>query len=593
MIKLFKTGRLKNLSIRNKLIAITASTATLALLIGFSFVIYNTIKNFRKEMISSSELHAKLLAEYTITPLEFQYKYAANEVLDKLRTFQEVECGIVYDKNGNIFSSYYKTRLQNQQQEFTPKNAKGSFFNKNFLYVFQPIYSNGEIIGTLFLKISSEKLKERISNYLKTMNWIILFILFLIFIFSIAFQKSISKPILELAKYSQNVALNENYTINFSHDRTDEIGILYDSFAQMIQKIQERMNERDIANNSLIERTIDLTNALENLKNAQNHLIQSEKMAALGQLIAGVAHEVNTPLGAIRSSVGNILLNFSETLSSLPSFFCSIDEDEKEFLHSLISKSLNYNHNLSAKEERQYKRVISSQLEEQSVTHSREIADTLVDMGLFEDLSPYIHFFKRDRGFDILQKAYKLSSIQRSANNISIATDKASKVVFALKNYARYDHTGEMTMSDITEGIETVLTLYQNQLKHGIELIKEFDPVPQILCYPDELNQVWTNIIHNAIQAMENKGTLELHIHSNPEKITVSITDSGKGIPDEIKDRIFEPFFTSKPKGEGSGLGLDIVKKIIEKHNGSIQVQSKPGQTTFCIALPLNHKMEG
>jgi signal transduction histidine kinase len=128
-------------------------------------------------------------------------------------------------------------------------------------------------------------------------------------------------------------------------------------------------------------------------------------------------------------------------------------------------------------------------------------------------------------------------------------------------------------------------------MKHGIELIKEFEPVPQLMCYPDELNQVWTNIIHNAIQAMDNKGILAIKLRSDENFIRICITDSGKGIPESIKDRIFEPFFTSKPKGEGSGLGLDIVKKIIEKHNGMIKVESKPGKTTFCISLPINSKM--
>ncbi|MBP7562225.1 MAG: GHKL domain-containing protein [Candidatus Cloacimonetes bacterium] len=591
MINLINIEKLKNLSIKNKLIAITVTTATIALFIGFSFVIFNTVKTFRSEMLASSVMHARLLCEYTITPLEFQYKYAADEVLDKLKTIPDIEAGIIFDANGQVFSSYYKFRKNIEEIKFSPLHRQNSYFKKDHLYVYQPIVSNGIVIGTLFLKVSSDSLKQRISNYIKTMIWILLVILLLIFIVSIALQKSISKPILDLADYSKKVALNENYTIDFNQYRTDEIGVLYNSFSQMIQKIQERMHERDEANNSLIDRTIELTEALENLKQTQNHLIQSEKMAALGQLIAGVAHEVNTPLGAIRSSVGNILQNFTETLSSLPEFFCSISDDEKIFLHGLINKSLNYNHHLSAKEERQYKRTISAILDEHEVNHSREVADTLVDMGIFEEIEACVPFLKRENGFDILQKAYKLSSIQRSANNINIATDKASKVVFALKNYARYDHTGEMTMSDITEGIETVLTLYQNQMKHGIELIKEFEPVPQLMCYPDELNQVWTNIIHNAIQAMDNKGILAIKLRSDENFIRICITDSGKGIPESIKDRIFEPFFTSKPKGEGSGLGLDIVKKIIEKHNGMIKVESKPGKTTFCISLPINSKM--
>ena len=133
-----------------------------------------------------------------------------------------------------------------------------------------------------------------------------------------------------------------------------------------------------------------------------------------------------------------------------------------------------------------------------------------------------------------------------------------------------------------------MLTLYYNQLKQGIEVIKNYpEDLPKIPCYPDELNQVWTNLIHNAIQAMESKGTLTIDVKQQQENILVSIIDSGKGIPAEILPKIFQPFFTTKPAGEGSGLGLDIVKKIVDKHRGTISFQSVPGNTTFTVQLPI------
>ncbi|RMG07246.1 MAG: GHKL domain-containing protein, partial [Cyanobacteria bacterium J055] len=139
------------------------------------------------------------------------------------------------------------------------------------------------------------------------------------------------------------------------------------------------------------------------------------------------------------------------------------------------------------------------------------------------------------------------------------------------------------------EGIETILTLYQNQLKHGVEVVRNFDSsLPKISCYPDELNQVWTNLIHNALQAMDNKGKLVIDACQTDGKIEVSITDSGAGISPEVLPKIFQPFFTTKPPGEGSGLGLDIVRKIIEKHQGTIEVDSVPGKTKFTVSLPIN-----
>ncbi|MEG3898305.1 MULTISPECIES: ATP-binding protein [unclassified Microcoleus] len=335
------------------------------------------------------------------------------------------------------------------------------------------------------------------------------------------------------------------------------------------------------------ERTQELKTALENLQTTQEELIQSEKMAALGQLVAGVAHELNTPLGAIRSSAGNMTKFLGQTLTNLPSLFQSLSPAESEKFGELLYRSLQKDMTLTAKEERKLKRALISQLEGEDIDEADDIADTLVDMGIYEadDFLSMLQNVDRDR---ILEMAYKLSEIQRGTQTINTAADRASKVVFALKTYARYDSSETMVQSNITEGIETVLTLYQNNLRHGVEVIRNFQKIPPVMCYVDQLNQVWTNLIHNALQAMDNKGTLTLDIVQEGNYIKVGVTDSGKGIPPEVMPKIFAPFFTTKPPGEGSGLGLDIVRKIVDKHHGKIEVESVPGQTTFTVVLPVN-----
>jgi two-component system, NtrC family, sensor kinase len=133
-----------------------------------------------------------------------------------------------------------------------------------------------------------------------------------------------------------------------------------------------------------------------------------------------------------------------------------------------------------------------------------------------------------------------------------------------------------------------VLELDRNSIKKGIEVTRNYQLLPAIWCYSDEMIQVWTNLIYNAIQAMEGKGRLAIATHQQGRYIVVQFTDSGCGIPPEIQARIFEPFFTTKPAGEGSGLGLNISQKIIDKHQGRIEVDSQPGQTTFKIWLPID-----
>ena len=207
-------------------------------------------------------------------------------------------------------------------------------------------------------------------------------------------------------------------------------------------------------------------------------------------------------------------------------------------------------------------------------------------MGIYEEVYPFIPLLQNPHASLILQTAYNLSAQQYNSDNILTAVERAAKIVFALKSYAHYDYSGEMTNANVTEGIDVVLTLYHNQLKHGIEVSKHYQEVPAIYCYPDELNQVWTNLIHNAVQAMQGQGTLDITVSHQEQYVVVAVTDSGSGIPDNIKERIFEPFFTTRPSGEGSGLGLDIVRKIIDKHQGKITVDSQPGNTTFRVFLP-------
>lgn len=352
--------------------------------------------------------------------------------------------------------------------------------------------------------------------------------------------------------------------------------------------LQNLQNNLQSKNDELAKTNERLNAALLELKATQTELVHSEKMAALGQLIAGIAHEINTPLGAIRSSVGNSFKFLNQSLEQLPGLFQSLSPEEAENFVALLNRSLQEKPSFSAKEDRKVKRFLVEQLKSEKVEKAEDLADTIVDMRIYNKIDAFLPLLKRPDSLEILEIAYKISGMQRGMQTIETAADRAAKIIFALQEYTGGKPSSEKSLAKIADGIETVLTLYHNQIKCGVNVVLNCPELPPVLCYPDELNQVWTNIVHNALHAMDYQGTLTIDAIEEDEQIKITVTDTGKGIPFEIQQKIFEPFFTTKPLGEGSGLGLHIVKQIIDKHQGKIEVESLPGQTRFTVYLPKN-----
>jgi signal transduction histidine kinase len=244
---------------------------------------------------------------------------------------------------------------------------------------------------------------------------------------------------------------------------------------------------------------------------------------------------------------------------------------------------------LSSREERAVRREVAAILQSEGISDPEHRADVLVQMGAQHSVEQHLGLLRHTHCDKMLQTASNIATVIDSTNNINAAVERVAKIVFALKSFSRADSSGEMVDANIRDGLDTVLTIYQNQIRHGVDLVRHYAEVPLLRCLPDQLNQVWTNLIHNSLQAMKHKGCLTVDIAQQGQELVVSIGDSGCGIPQAIRDRIFEPFFTTKPTGEGSGLGLDIVKKIVDKHKGRITVSSELGVgTTFSVYLPLD-----
>lgn len=359
------------------------------------------------------------------------------------------------------------------------------------------------------------------------------------------------------------------------------------TFYQEAESLRKMNAEISMQNELIYKQKLELERAISHLQETQEKLIVSEKLASLGQLIAGIAHEINNPVGAINASNKNnedILISMQEYLPEVLKIF-SEQRGLLDLFFELYNKYYDALESFSTMESRRKKRELSSLLENYNVEDPFTIADVMVDLGITELEERYIPIYKNTYLFQFL---FWFISLHRNNQIIQVAHARTSKIIYALKNYSRVNHKGEKVLTDIKDNLDTVLTLYHNQLKMTIEVEKDFQDIPKIYCYSEDLLQVWTNLIYNALQAMQFQGKITIRTEKVDDMVVVSISDTGHGIPENLQKKIFDPFFTTKPAGEGSGLGLDIVKRIIEKHSGNIQVQSKPGLTTFSVWLPID-----
>ncbi|WP_338766972.1 ATP-binding protein [Bernardetia sp. ABR2-2B] len=354
------------------------------------------------------------------------------------------------------------------------------------------------------------------------------------------------------------------------------------------EELKQNLEELKTTQEQLRKQKTEIENAYKELQFTQKQLIQSEKLASLGQLIASIAHEINTPLGAIRSSADSIENILLQTLPNLPNFLKTLDDKTIVVFNKFVEISSKKTDLLSTREQRVAKYDLIEELEQQGFVGVEEYADLITDMNMHQEKEMIKLLLQTENKEEVFETAYQLSTVIKSNQTIQEATKRAGKTVFALKNFARQDHSEEKSEVDLNQSIETTLILYHNQVKQGIDIKRNLDYVPSFLGYPDELMQVWTNLIHNAIQAMKGKGNLIVSTSTTKNNILVSIQDTGGGIPKKIQERVFDAFFTTKPIGEGSGLGLDITKKIIDKHNGKIWFETEEGiGTTFFIEIPI------
>jgi len=376
----------------------------------------------------------------------------------------------------------------------------------------------------------------------------------------------------------------------------DKINILKKEFSQNLElKVNERTRELSAMVELVYEQKRAVEQTLKELKETQAQLVEAEKKAALGQLVSSVAHEINNPISAIQANVGIAESALTPIFSDFLIFIRTLSEIQLNAFKELVQLSISSQSYISTREERNLKKKLDLEFPTYSVKNEEnfyEIKDLLLELRLFDQFQKYTDIFTEKEFLDVLRNLLILITEFRALKNINVSVEKTTKVVFILRKYLNTYIKGEYKTVSLSEEINKVLFLYDNYIKNSIKINRLYNDELNINCISEDLKHVWRNLIYNSIQAMHStdKGlTISIDKITKDNQIfaKVKIEDSGLGIEPENKIKVFSPFFTTKPQGEGIGLGLYISKTIIDEHNGQIEFESEKDKTIFTILLPI------
>jgi len=341
-------------------------------------------------------------------------------------------------------------------------------------------------------------------------------------------SRSISVPVLALRDAADKVGKGD-LTQRVVNRSGDEIGELAAAFNKMVTDLEKAREERNKANHDLAIANDALNQTVSDLKATQDQLIQAEKMASLGQLTAGIAHEINNPINFVSANIQ------------------PLKDDLKDILEIVAV----------------YEKVIKEHLPEKEANEVQQIREKIkIDTTLKEvnDL---------------------LKGMEEGAK-------RTSEIVKGLRNFSRLDQNVFLS-ANINESLDSCLVLLHNSYKNRIKIERQFGTIPEVDCLPGQINQVFMNILSNAIQAIPDEGTIFVKTWHVDGMVKISIRDTGTGMTEDVQKKIFDPFFTTKGVGKGTGLGMSISFGIIQKHNGKIELFSKPGAgTEFVVTIPVN-----
>ena len=562
----------------------------LAITAGFLFVIINDIKTFKKDMVETTLMNARLVGEYCVTPLDFRYDKAATEVLLRLRTIPTVHAGIVYDNDGKVFASFYALNESQVNDAQPPETTTFEFRNK-FLHVYQPIEYSGEKFGTVYLKSSTEVLHDKIRNYLVTMGLLLFTIIFISFFIASNLQKIISKPIVNLAHATKAISLSADYSLRMKKSSDDEIGQLFDGFNDMLKQIELRDSELQQKNKEL-----------ESLINTSPDAI----------IISDVNHRILIinkkflDMCRIRSEdriIGTDLLNYvkdgdtqivSKGLNTVLEsgnvtgieFF--IRQSENRYIPVELNASLLFDSNNNphyiiniirdVSERKMLEESIEKLRREHEAFMRHEIKNILFPI---QGNAEVLLLTDKDK-LDDEQKQY-LQMIKDDSLRAGQLVDR----IKMLQDMEKGDYTLNLQKHPLRFFIEKTIHDFKMLSEDSGVIIKyEYKECPDVGVDPDLIQGVFNNLIKNAIEHVydcidDNEKVVSISQYLNQGSIFVTINNKGEPIPPEKLKVFFEKFNSDRTKKkEGTGLGTSYAYLVTKAHGGDIFIESTKSKGT-------------
>ena len=369
-------------------------------------------------------------------------------------------------------------------------------------------------------------------------------------------------------------------------ERTSELQAANDETLRAFHRAETLRQMADEQRQLAETAQIEIAHTLHQLQTTQTQLIASEKMASLGLLVSNVAHEINSPIGAIHSSNTTIADSMLATLRNMPRLMDSISREHRTLFFQLISHQGNADAPLSTREERQRIKQIATFLENAGVEGATRKARLIVKLRAEQHAPNYIPLLVNPDCDLILNVAAGVADVLSGTGNIATAANKVSRIVSSLKQLNGNDRISSRFENQLYLSIEKAIAVLDPRLQE-IDVVRNYQDVAPLKCDPDALQEVWTHIISNALYASDHKGVILIGLCVMDNTLEVRIADFGCGIDTEIQCRVFEPFFTTRQSGEGGGMGLTLAKKVVEEHKGTIEITSTVGVgTTITVSFP-------